>query len=211
MYIIHGDSVQTLFHKIGVITLQNGALSVAITTRSPEPLSVPQGTSQTEWTNTYPVPISDFSEQAVADWLVSEDGIFAGGVIVSDEDFEVAGQKVFLRRKTKNKRDAVEHGGITVGELGDFDSDPDSQRKVNGAVTMALIAAQNSQTFELTWRLSDDTTVVLDAPAMVSVGVAFGQHVAACQARKNVLDAAIAAAVDLEDLTAIDVDAGWPA
>lgn len=150
-------------------------------------------------------------EQAVLDWLTGLEGPFAGGQQVSDEDFALVAMRLNMRQAVKRKRDAVEQQGVTLAGVGTFDTDTESQRKVNGAVTMALIAMQYSQPFEIVWRLADDTTATLDAAGIIGVGVAVGQHVAACQANKNALDLLIMAAESVEELEAIDLEDGWPA
>jgi hypothetical protein len=48
------------------------------------------------------------------------------------------------------------------------------------------------------------------APAMIQVGLLVGQHVSACQQRKNELDDQIADAANIAALEAIDIEAGWP-
>lgn len=115
----------------------------------------------------------------------------------------------FRKKRVKELRDQHEHGGV-VTPYGVFDSDPDSQRKIAGAVIMAMIAAQNEQPFEIDWRLHDNSVVSLNTSEMIEVGVLIGQHVAACQQVKNTLDAEIELAETIEDLDAIDIFAGWP-
>lgn len=150
-------------------------------------------------------------EEAVMAWLVSEDGPYTGGQIVEDAEFAFLSLRLAMKQAVKTKRSTAEQAGLTVAGIGSFDTDVESQRKINGAVTMALIALQSNQPFDLDWRLADDSVVSLDAMEMIGVGVAVGQHVSACQANKNALDAAIALATTVEELQAIDTDAGWPA
>lgn len=104
-------------------------------------------------------------------------------------------------------RNAAEAGGCDVPGIGRFDTDPDSQRKVTGTVLMSLMAPA---TFDVDWRISDNSIVTLDAAAMALVGTTIGAHVAACQYRKNELDAACNAASSLAELEAINIEAGWP-
>jgi hypothetical protein len=75
---------------------------------------------------------------------------------------------------------------------------------------MAVVAQINNQPFSMDWRMADDTIVTLDAAQMIAMGMAVAQHVAACQTKKNTLDAQIAAATTVADLDAIDVESGWP-
>lgn len=109
--------------------------------------------------------------------------------------------------EVKGLRDAAEHGGCTVDGVGRFDTDPDSQRKISGAAFMATLSGES---FAMKWRLADDRIETLDAPQMIAVGVAVGQHIAACQYRKNALDAELNAAEAYAALMDVDIESGWP-
>lgn len=117
--------------------------------------------------------------------------------------------KVDARAAVMQQRDCVELGGCMT-PLGRFDTDADSQRKVNGSVTMALIAQTVGQPFSVEWTMEDNSTVNHDAAAMIAAGIAVGQHVSACHARGVDLKAAIDAAESLAALAAINIEEGWP-
>jgi alpha-galactosidase/6-phospho-beta-glucosidase family protein len=87
-------------------------------------------------------------------------------------------------------------------------TDPTSQRKIGGAVQMAIILGD---AFTIDWRMEDDSVVTHDKNAMINMGVLAGQHVSLCQANKNTLDAAVEAAESVEDVEAVDISLGWPA
>lgn len=78
--------------------------------------------------------------------------------------------------RIKRDRDAHEHGGFDT-PLGRFDSDLTSQSKIIGAVSVAQMALASSQAFSIEWTLQDNSTVVLDAESMISVGLALMAHV----------------------------------
>lgn len=107
----------------------------------------------------------------------------------------------------KALRQAKEFGGCDVAGVGRFQTDADSQRKVNGSVSMAMIVGA---AFSVDWRLADDSIATLNAAQMIGAGVAIGQHVAACQYRKNELDALVEDATTVEAVEAINVAVGWP-
>jgi hypothetical protein len=115
-----------------------------------------------------------------------------------------------LKRDTlaaiKQRRDIAEWGGCNT-PLGRVNTDPDSQRKISGAVSMAMVLGD---TFTVDWRMEDDSVETHDKDAMITMGVLVGQHVSLCQANKNVLDAAINGAASAADIEAIEIDAGWP-
>lgn len=120
-----------------------------------------------------------------------------------------------IARTTKRQAVAVarnnhEWGGAAT-PLGRMDTDPDSQRKINGSVTAALIAQQQGQPISVEWTMEDNANIVHDAAAMIAAGVAVGQHVAACHAHALELKDEIEAAADMAALDAIDIEAGWPA
>lgn len=111
----------------------------------------------------------------------------------------------------KARRDAEIDRGVTVPGLGTFDSDEISRSNINGAVTMALIAKSAAQPFAMGWKLQDNSVVqILDADTMIAVGVAVGNHVAACHGRAQQLGIAIQSAKDEAGLNTIDIAAGWP-
>jgi hypothetical protein len=130
--------------------------------------------------------------------------IEAGVVVAKERTLDEL--KADVRFAVRARRNAAEWGGCNTPS-GRIDSDPDSQRKINGSVTMALIAGS---AFSVDWRLSDNTVTTLNASQMINVGLAVGQHVSACQDRKNDLDAAITAATSATELAAIDIETGWP-
>ncbi|MEN2746457.1 DUF4376 domain-containing protein [Sphingomonas sp. T9W2] len=106
-------------------------------------------------------------------------------------------------------RDRAEWWGCST-PLGRADSDPDSQRKVAGAVQLAMIAQAGGAPFSIDWTMQDNSSVTHDAAAMIMLGVAVGQHVAACHAVALVKRSAIEAAENIEALTAIDIEGDWP-
>lgn len=114
--------------------------------------------------------------------------------------------KAAASERVKVLRERAKDGGV-VTPFGPIQTDPDSRTNINGAVQMATILGA---AFSVEWRMADDNLVVLDAAAMVNLGLLIGQHVSACQYRKNELDAAIAAAATAAELDAIDLEAGWP-
>lgn len=153
--------------------------------------------------------------------------IFEGEGSIADFETYLDGAEIKVRPRTPdlaldlmvakiNKRQAValarnthEWSGAAT-PLGRMDSDPDSQRKVNGAASMAMIASSAGQPFSIDWTMQDNSTVTHDAAAMMAAGVAMGEHVSACHDRAKVLKANIDDAADAAALEAIDIEAGWP-
>jgi len=107
------------------------------------------------------------------------------------------------------RRDLAEFGGIRMPE-GIVQTDDTSQRKINGAVTMALIAQAAGQPFSIDWTMLDNSSATYDAAGMIAMGVAVGQHVAACHEAALAKRAAIDAATTPDEVALIDLDSGWP-
>lgn len=91
-----------------------------------------------------------------------------------------------------------------------FQIDQASRVNINGASTMALIAAQNAQAFSIGWRATDNSTVTFDGPAMIGFGVAVGSYYSALFAHYQALKDQIVALTTNSDCDAFDVTAGWP-
>jgi hypothetical protein len=76
--------------------------------------------------------------------------------------------------KVKKIRDGLVNGGFDW-DGSTFDSDPISQQRITGAVSLAMMTT----TFSIVWTLFDNTTRLLSATDMMQVGGALGMHVAA--------------------------------
>jgi hypothetical protein len=78
--------------------------------------------------------------------------------------------------KVKAGRDQAEHAGFQW-DGSTFDSDPMSQSRIQGAVLIALLTQQAGQEWSIEWTLKDNSTRVLSAAEMISVGLALAAHV----------------------------------
>ncbi|WP_156356304.1 DUF4376 domain-containing protein [Sphingomonas sp. Leaf22] len=152
----------------------------------------------------HPVPCGD-AAIVPGEWLWDGSGFV---------EREVPGPTLAERRAevwggVRAARDQAEWWGCST-PLGRADSDPDSQRKVAGAVQMAMIAQAAGAPFSIDWTMQDNRSVTHDAVAMITLGVAVGQHVAACHAVALAKRAAIEAAADAATLVDFDIEGGWP-
>ena len=147
------------------------------------------------WPITVPIPdVADVEAAMVAT------GTFAGGSIVPDDSGGMAARRTRQWAVIKQQREAREYGGFTWdGSV--FDSDPESQRRIQGAVQLAVMAAATGQAFEITWVLADNTTRALTGDDMVAVGAALGAHVGAVFALGVELRQAIASSDDPETIS----------
>lgn len=89
-----------------------------------------------------------------------------------------------------------------------YDTTEQSIININGAVTMAMLAQANSQSYSIDWTLADNTTIALDADGMIGLGVAVGTHVdamyQAARAHKDAIKS-----LDEAALASYDITAGW--
>ena len=132
------------------------------------------------------------------------DGLFAGATYVADaavDDIETARARKWA--DIKAERDRLECGGFDMPGIGRFDSDADSRARIVGAVTAAKIAKDEGQPFNVEWTLADNTTVMLNAEQVISVGFAMLTHTTSTHEKGRVLRAQIDAAEDVDSLNAI--------
>lgn len=118
----------------------------------------------------------------------------------------LAERKAARWQLVKIARDRAEWSGCATPK-GRVDTDVDSQRKVNGSVTLALISQSSGHPFALDWTMQDNSVQPHDAVEMIGLGVAVAMHVAACHEVALAKREAIGSA---EDPASVGVDDGWP-
>lgn len=128
---------------------------------------------------------------------------------LATSDFSVEGNRLIIWREAKDQRDDHIDGGAMT-PVGAVDSDSMARSNISGATIAALVAKTNNRPYSITWTLLDNSTVTLDADAMIGLGMAVLAHVNACHERARQLRAEIEAAQTMAELLAIDVGAGWP-
>ena len=105
----------------------------------------------------------------------------------------------------KAARDAIEFGGFTW-DGSTFDSDPESQSRIQGAAQLATLAMIASQAFSVDWTLATNAVRTLTGADMLAVGQAMGVHIMTTHATGRALREAIEAATIPEQLESIV----WP-
>jgi hypothetical protein len=98
----------------------------------------------------------------------------------------------------KNKRTEAEYSGFSW-DTSVFDSDAVSQNRIQGAVQLASMSTD----FSIVWTLQDNTTRLLSAGDMKSVGLALGMHVAYQFQKAQYLRALIDEAASKEDVLSV--------
>lgn len=166
------------------------------------------------WQDEYEMPIEAFVLGAypdcVWDWIAGTDGLFPGGQILEEaDDFENTAK--MARHKIERLRDGHVAGGVTVGELGTFQTDPTSVTNIMGAFSLALAAVVLQQPFSVDFKRLDDTYATLDAARAIQVGGAAGLKRSQVYAHSWTLKTLVDAAQTVEEIEAIDLNEGWPA
>jgi hypothetical protein len=105
----------------------------------------------------------------------------------------------------KAQRTSVENKGFTW-DSSQFDCDPTSQSRIQGAVQLAMMSISSSTSFSIDWTLADNSVRTLSASEMVQVGIAMGQHIITTHETYRTLKAAIEAATTAEEVAAVT----WP-
>jgi hypothetical protein len=98
-----------------------------------------------------------------------------------------------------------ETGGTTFNGM-PVATDAVSQTKYIGAV----VGAQIDPNAVINWKMADGAFVTLDAQAITAVAMAVRAHVQACFDREAELNVQIEAAATPEEISAVDIGAGWP-
>lgn len=81
-------------------------------------------------------------------------------------------------QELKKSRNLKESGGFAWdGSV--FDSDPQSQLRLQGAVQLAQMSAASSTPFSIEWTLKDNTVRTLSGSDMIAVGLALAGHITA--------------------------------
>lgn len=87
-----------------------------------------------------------------------------------------------------------------------FDCDAESQTRIIGSATLAIVASMTAQPFSIDWTLADDTVRTLSGPDMLNVGAALGAHVTAVHETSRALYDQIEAATTNAQVDAVV----WP-
>lgn len=108
-------------------------------------------------------------------------------------------------QQLKTIRNQKESGGFTWdGSI--FDSDPMSQIRVQGGVSLAQTAVSSGQPFSIDWTLKDNTVRTLSGSDMVAVGLALAEHITAIHELYRDLKSEVDTATTVQQIDNIN----WP-
>lgn len=134
---------------------------------------------------------------------LEEPNIYQLNFIVVPRDLDSA--KYGMKEKATAKRWKVETGGITLADGTRILTGIEDQNRIATSIQGMRDAGTASVDFK-----AASGWVTLTLEQLVAVSVAIVAHVEACFSHERALYEAIDAAVDVETLGAIDINAGWP-
>ena len=106
------------------------------------------------------------------------------------------------RQEINTARDNAEQGGFEyLGKV--FDSDSVSCQRIALASQTAMMCKTAGQEFTVVWTCQDNTTIELDADAMIGVSVALTQWSNECHTKASELKAQLELATTEEEINAI--------
>lgn len=202
---VGSNGVETHFHQVATAKLSDDLQHFVCEVHSwPSSLQAAEGMPPaTRIIHRIPIASLASSASVVEDLksaLVGLNGFDAGAVVpVNTANLEMAKarKKAFL----KARRDYLERSSTFMFAGNEYLSDP---LRISGATTAALIAQVNSQVFELTWTLANDTPVVLNGSDMLNLGLAQLAHVDALHEHARVKFAEVDAATTISEVEAIE-------
>lgn len=154
------------------------------------------------WNDYLELPIWDFYQKA-EDYIFTMPTYSDGTRIPDTTELETA--RLNKWNNIKAYRDRQEYGGF-VWDGSVFDSDPQSQSRIQGAVQLAILAQQAGQPFSITWTLQDNTVRTLNGQEIIAVGQALAAHVQAIHQIGRVLREQVNSATTVEEINSIV----WP-
>lgn len=159
--------------------------------------------AESKYRTAIPVDTDDVVSALVGDFSVS----LAGAEVVSIQQpwVDLAPFKERAWERIKAERSAREYSGFEW-DGSRFDSDAESQRRIQGAAQLAMLAQAAGQPFSIDWTLADNSVRTLSGADMIAVGTAMGVHVATVHTIGRQLRAAINAAQTPEEIETVE----WP-
>ena len=121
------------------------------------------------------------------------------------DEYPVDPVKESMRANVAALRYDRENGGASFNE-----TNIQTDRQSQSTITSAALAAQMDDTITIRWKTADGIFIELNASQIIEMAQGVRAHVQACFDREAELLDAINAAETVEELEAIDINAGWP-
>lgn len=165
------------------------------------------------WQDEYEMPIDAFILGAypdcVWDWITTSEGLFPDGVVLEElGDLETT--KKMAIHKIERLRDGHVAGGLTIPGLGTIQTGPRHTENIMGAINVAVIKHLRQEPFVVNFKMLDDTFATLDADGAFDVGLALAGMRGQIYEHSWALKDLVEEATTMEELQAINLEAGWP-
>lgn len=156
------------------------------------------------------MPLSTTPLRDVAEWLVSEQGTLAGGIIAEEGELEFIALQMSMLMKLKAMRDSLRDGTAPT-PFGLVNTDMVARDNLFAVDRLLQLASKHGQPLNsVLFTMADDQDVELTSDEFEQMMLAIGVHGFAVHRRKRELQAEIQAAQTLAQLEAIDLEVGWP-
>jgi hypothetical protein len=130
------------------------------------------------------------------------------GALVQEIPPEILEQRrSALRVRLAERRWRSETGGVAITG---FKSRVDTSRESQAMMSGALLAGQYSVVDTFDWKIGPGVWVEITNAQLVVIASAVAAHVQACFSNERAIENKITAATSIAELTAIDINAGWP-
>ncbi len=171
------NGANTTFHKINKITSHPPFVMATLEVKSYATESAYLEGQSNTWNQNIEMPISNLSStlfETAEDWLTtSPDSPLTGGAIVQDQMVTLENARDRSWNRIKLIREAKELEPFSYNGYV-YDAD---KVKITGAALGAHMSVSAGIPYEIEFTLADNTTITLDGPGMMSVGIALLQHI----------------------------------
>jgi hypothetical protein len=155
-----------------------------------------------------PPPTVRITEVAVRDMPALVDGVWRHGWRIEPRNLDAARADVLAAINAARDRKEAEGFGF-LGKW--LQSDERSAARIANAALTASTSLATGQSFSVSWAAGDNTTIMLDAAGMLAMQAALTQRAASLHYYSRGLKDQVQAAATIDELTAVDIDTGWPA
>lgn len=198
------NGVEATVHRVTRVEINdaNGVVTVLATVASWPSQAMHDSGAPPGWVEYVTVPLTALGGAplgALDAYLASVGQYLEGGAAVASTHADLGALKARKWAEIKAHRDVAESAPFMWnGRVYDADA-----KRINGAATLALIAASQGVEFTETWTLHDNTRVTLTGPDILALGAALARHVSGVHEYARGLRDAIEAAETPEALAAI--------
>ena len=163
------------------------------------------------WQQDYVMPMTALTSypDSVIEWLISDTGPLTHGQMMTDPS-EIEALRTRILTSIASLRDLYIGAGVET-QYGRVDSDAVSIRNIMGSYQGAVLSLLAKAPYPVSWRMSNNTNVALDAMGMITIGNAVLSHTKDCYERSwRLKDMAMNPDITIDELNALPITEGWP-